>query len=219
MEVSSKVASMAGARSANTSYGYPVWISDDLLAYTMYVVTPPSEDSDIYSYSFSENKQKALVTQSGSQDFASVSPGGDRIVYMSSTTTSVSGFGATITQQMWMASLRTGKVEELIPGSARDTRPKWSPDGQRIAFSSDRGGGNPEIWVLEIDSRALTQLTTGPGEKTDPCWSPDGDTILYVSTASGRHELNLLDVKTRKVKALHPFGSKNVEIRDPSWGR
>jgi TolB protein len=49
--------------------------------------------------------------------------------------------------------------------------PSWSPDGQRIAFSSERDG-NLEIYVINIDGSGLTRLTDHPGDDSSPAWSP-----------------------------------------------
>jgi len=207
-----------GSRFASGSYGNPTWLASNELAYTLYSVIPPNEDSDIYSYSFGDGKQKALIRHTGSQDYPSASPSGDRLAYMSSVTTTVVGLGTTITQQLWVADLRTGKVEQLTVGGSRDTHPSWSPDAKTIAFSSDRDG-QPEIWTIDLATRKLTKLTKGKGDKTDPCWSPDGKQILYVTTATGKRSLELFDVATGQTKPLNPFGDKDIEIRDPAWGR
>lgn len=218
MSMTSGQARKLAARFSNGQYGYPTWVSNEMLAYTTYIVTPPTEDSDIYTYSFKDAKYRVLITQTGPQDFANASASGNQMAYMSSVATVVTGFGATITQQLWTSSLLTGTLDQLTFGGSRDTRPAWSPDEKRIAFSSDRQGG-PHIWIVDVGSKALTQLTAGPGENTDPCWSPDGRQILFVSTASGRRELRLVDVNTRTITPLRPFGSKNVEVRDPAWGK
>jgi Tol biopolymer transport system component len=218
LDVASAEPRKMAAPFSNGRYGFPTWLSRDVIAYTTYVVTPPTEDSDIYSYSFADVKQKRLIKQTGSQDFVSASGSGNWVAFMSSVTTEMADFGSTITQQLWTASLKTGKIDQLTSGGFRDSKPSWSPNEKRIAFSSDRSG-NPNIWVIDVESKVLTQETNGPGENTDPCWSPDGRQIAYVSTTSGRHELNLIDIETRKITTLHPFGSKAVEIRDPAWGK
>ena len=218
MDLRSNTPQMLGARFSKGSYGNPTWIRPNELAYSIYAVTAPNEDSDIYSYSFDNNKQSALVRQTGSQDFPAGSLNGDRIAYMSSVTTTVVGLGTTITQQLWVADLRTGKVEQLTVGGYRDTHPSWSPDAKTIAFSSDRDG-QPEIWTIDLATRKLTKLTSGKGDKTNPCWSPDGKQILYVTTATGKRSLELIEVATTQIKPLKPFGDKDIEIRDPAWGR
>ena len=66
----------------------------------------------------------------------------------------------------------------------------WSPDGQRIAFDSDRPDleGNPgavQIYVINADGGGLTQLTRGPGFHGYPGWSPDGGSIAIASDWGG----------------------------------
>jgi Tol biopolymer transport system component len=58
----------------------------------------------------------------------------------------------------------------------------WSPDGEMIAFESDRvdiDGREDvvQIYVMNADGSGLTQLTTGPGFHTTPGWSPDGSRL------------------------------------------
>ncbi|HEX7333086.1 MAG TPA: protein kinase [Pyrinomonadaceae bacterium] len=60
-----------------------------------------------------------------------------------------------------------------------DRYPRWSPDGKKVAFTSDRSG-RYEIWVLDADAPNLRQLTfDSPGDTTFPLWSPDGMQILF----------------------------------------
>ena len=57
--------------------------------------------------------------------------------------------------------------------------PVWSPDGTRIAFSSDRLGGIPHIFIQAVPgAEPASPTTSGPGE-TMPAWSPDGTRIAY----------------------------------------
>ena len=66
----------------------------------------------------------------------------------------------------------------------------WSPDGEKIAFSSNRtdnpdGNTNSDIWVVDANlgknESGLTQVTTNPGSDHSPAWSPDGQTITYIT--------------------------------------
>ncbi|MCB9455743.1 MAG: PD40 domain-containing protein [Anaerolineaceae bacterium] len=66
-----------------------------------------------------------------------------------------------------------------------DSNPVWSPDGQRIAFVSERSG-NSDIWVMDADGTNLRNLTsTSEAEDISPLWSPDGRWIAFGSGRSG----------------------------------
>jgi Tol biopolymer transport system component len=54
-----------------------------------------------------------------------------------------------------------------------DDQPSISPDGLKIAFTSNRAG-NFDIWVMDINGRHLRRLTTSSAREVDPAWSPDG---------------------------------------------
>jgi serine/threonine protein kinase/Tol biopolymer transport system component len=60
----------------------------------------------------------------------------------------------------------------------------WSPDGQSIAYASDREG-NFDIWVQRLDGSAPVQLTKSPAQDRQPDWSPDGSTIVFSSNRDG----------------------------------
>jgi Tol biopolymer transport system component len=70
----------------------------------------------------------------------------------------------------------------------------WSPDGSRIAFSSDREG-NAEIYLMDIDSSNIVRLTDNPFSDTAPGFSPDGSQIVFLSNRyKGDIEIFVMDV-------------------------
>ena len=75
---------------------------------------------------------------------------------------------------------------QLTQGEYADRAPRWSSDGRRIAFYSNRSGVL-QLWVIQPDGSGLQQLTNHP--KTDglyyPIWSPD-DAMLFASSLEGK---------------------------------
>ncbi|MBI5824072.1 MAG: PD40 domain-containing protein [Chloroflexi bacterium] len=79
---------------------------------------------------------------------------------------------------------------KLTDNSANNYSPIWSPDGKRIAFTSDRTDqidhtGNVDIFVMNSDGKELTQLTDTPGYDDFLAWSPDGQKILVQFNQGG----------------------------------
>jgi dipeptidyl aminopeptidase/acylaminoacyl peptidase len=85
----------------------------------------------------------------------------------------------------------TGRTN-LTQNAADDGFPAWSPDGDRIAFSSDRDG-NSEIYVMNGDGSGVTRITNNPAQDFIPAWSPDGSRIAFVSFRDGNAEIYATD--------------------------
>ena len=71
-----------------------------------------------------------------------------------------------------------GKATPFTRGMALDAQPRFSPDGKRIVFVSDRGGA-PNLWIISLDKRDTVQVTRERQQSFDsPEWTPDGKYIL-----------------------------------------
>jgi Tol biopolymer transport system component len=76
-------------------YGYPAWLPDGSgIVYTAYEYGASGEDADLFVYDFATKRPAPFLLQTGPQDFAAVSPDGQRVAYVASTATTVPGFGA-----------------------------------------------------------------------------------------------------------------------------
>ena len=74
----------------------------------------------------------------------------------------------------------TGTRANLSNHPANENRPTWSPDGQRLAFWSDRDG-NLEIYVKDLQTGELVNVSQHAGTDSSPVWSPDGQRIAFVT--------------------------------------
>jgi Tol biopolymer transport system component len=71
------------------------------------------------------------------------------------------------------------ELRQLTDDVYRDRFPRWSPDGKRIAFMSDRSGPY-QVWVINADGSGLQQITNeSRGDALYPVWSPDGTRMAY----------------------------------------
>jgi Tol biopolymer transport system component len=83
-------------------------------------------------------------------------------------------------------------VRRLTENPRQDIRPRISPDGRRIAFTSGRDG-NYEIYVMQADGSNTQRLTVNPERDDYASWHPDSRHLVYVSERHGRHDLYMLD--------------------------
>ena len=69
----------------------------------------------------------------------------------------------------------------LTASPASDFDPKWSPNGTRIAFVSDRDDSRGEIYLMDPDGSNVTRVTDNEAWEIRPVWSPDGSKIAFAS--------------------------------------
>ncbi len=84
-------------------------------------------------------------------------------------------------QEVWVTNIKTKKTHKLGADVGVDWAPRWSPDGNHLAFCSDRMG-TPHLWVWDKAENELRQLSEKPISATHglevPQWTSDGKHII-----------------------------------------
>jgi len=81
---------------------------------------------------------------------------------------------------LYWLEVASGEEKRLTSKTGEDMHARFSPDGQKLAYQSNRTG-HPDIWLLDLATDEEINLTDHPGSDRLPDWSPDGRQILFVS--------------------------------------
>ncbi len=116
-----------------------------------------------------------LQTDEGTWMSVDVSPDGQRIAF-------------DLMGDIYLLPIAGGKATPLTSGMAYDTHPKFSPDGTKIAFTSDRDGAE-NVWYIDLEELDTVQITKEKDEHMQSAaWTPDGN---YLVVSKGNRNLKL----------------------------
>ena len=88
--------------------------------------------------------------------------------------------------QIWLVDTAGGEPRRFTAGPRRDTAPRWSPDGARLAFVSEREATKKgQLYVMPVAGGEPTRLTDLRHGVSAPEWSPDGTRLAFVSRVGG----------------------------------
>jgi TolB protein len=118
---------------------------------------------------------------------------------------------------IWTMKPDGTQLQQRIVGVDHNRMPSFSPDGQRLVFSSERSGA-PDIWVADLDGQNALNLTPeSPNAVTfdrSPVWSPDGSRIAWVNNRQGFSALWLMDADGGNQVRV----GTGIEVeQDPTW--
>jgi dipeptidyl aminopeptidase/acylaminoacyl peptidase len=125
-------------------------------------------EQQVFAVSAGGGEPRAL----GEGHSPAVSPKGDLVAYITK-------------DQVWLAHLRgASKPELLIRERGNSNSLRWSPDGSRLAFVSQRGD-HSLIGVYGIAEKSVLWLAPSVDRDADPAWSPDGKQIVFIRFQAG----------------------------------
>ena len=147
---------------------------------------------------------RLLIRSDAMQDQATLSPDGRWIAFVSTHAGDADiyrlPFHPETTQDI-------AKANNLTRHPGGDFRPAYSPDGARIAFSSDRDGSpsrhprfpfalrnEGEVYVMAADGSDVKRLTHSPGWDGSPAWTADGRTLYFYSERDGKTPFRIYSV-------------------------
>ncbi|MFK7844561.1 MAG: PDZ domain-containing protein [Rhodothermales bacterium] len=82
---------------------------------------------------------------------------------------------------LWVADKEGGIARRLTSTPAVESNPYFSPDGRRIAFTSNRSGA-AAVYTVSVNGGSSNRLTWYPAGTHTSGWTPDGEHVLYAST-------------------------------------
>ena len=108
---------------------------------------------------------------------------------------------------LYIKSINGIAVTQLTSDPSSDVQPVFSPDGQHVAFASNRSG-NWDIWIIGVNGGQPRQVTSGLADELHPSWAPDGARLVYCSLPAegGQWELWLTDVAAGVTRKFIGYG-------------
>jgi Tol biopolymer transport system component/DNA-binding winged helix-turn-helix (wHTH) protein len=117
---------------------------------------------------------------------------------------------------LWEVAADSAEGHSLVVSTWWDKHPHLRPDGERIAFISNRSGP-PEVWVVGRDGSSPTRLTDFGGASVEaPRWSPSGDRIVFQARPETSANLYVVGPQGGPPRPLTTDGADNVA---PRWSR
>ena len=105
------------------------------------------------------------------------SPDGSRVAFVVSEPLK----GEKRIRHLWVYDKKSGAVRQLTYSEKSEIWPRWSPDGKKLAFLSNRGGDEQQVYILNMGGGEAAAATKGKASVSAFAWSPDGQSIAYIA--------------------------------------
>jgi Tol biopolymer transport system component/imidazolonepropionase-like amidohydrolase len=110
---------------------------------------------------------------------------------------------------LWLWSPDSQTLTNVTDSPFAERSPRYSPDGNRIAYISDQGAGLGQasaLWIYDIAQNAHTKVTLASTSVSAPAWSPDGGSIALFASIAGSplaSQLTVADLKDGSLTPVH----------------
>ncbi len=154
------------------------------------VNTPPGEPATV-----------SIDTRTGTWMSVDVSPDGETLA-------------VDLLGDLYTLPIEGGEAKPLTHSIAWEMQPRFSPDGKRLAYMSDQGGGD-NAWVMDVDGKNARAITTETYRLVNnPVWHPSGDYIAVRKHFTGTRSLG-----SGEIWLYHVSGTgKGVQVNEkPNW--
>lgn len=161
-------------------------------------VPPPTETLPKDSFVFTKykdlplkpNRTVNLKTSEGTWTSVDISPDGKTLLF-------------DLMGDLYTVPISGGQATAVTSGIAFDARPRFSPDGKRILFISDRSGSD-NLWYIDTEKKDTVQLTKESNQDfPGAAWTPDGEYIVY---SKGR--------RVPQLYMIHKNGGGGIQLVD-----
>jgi imidazolonepropionase-like amidohydrolase/Tol biopolymer transport system component len=139
-------------------------------------------------------REVQFETDEGTWMSVDVSPDGQQIVF-------------DLLGDIYIMPITGGQARLLLGGPAYETQPRFSPDGRRIAFTSDRDGTD-NLWTMAVDGTDLKQVSKERERQVNsPVWTPDG-----LSLVGRKHFRNTRSLGAGEMWRFHVGGGDGLQL-------
>jgi Tol biopolymer transport system component/predicted Ser/Thr protein kinase len=190
----------------HNSKSNPLWSNDGKEVF--YIAGEATSELSIYRVSAAGGEPRPVEGIGANANFLTLARKSNRLIYSTlSTNYDIHRLDLTVPDS---------QPERFLSSTRYEGSPSYSPDGKRIAFTSNRGGVR-QIWVADADGANASPLTSfSAGVAGSPKWSPDGQFIVFDARPQGNSDVYTVPSGGGPVKRLT---NNPAEDHVPFWSK
>ncbi len=162
------------------------------------------EDPRVFLIDLQSGQRQNLGTFSGMTFSPRFAPDGRRLV--------MSILNQDGNSNLAIMDLGSRNITRITSGAQIDTAASFAPDGSRIVFESDRGGGQ-QLYVMGAGGGAPNRISFGEGRYSTPVWSPRGDLIAFTKQTRGQFSIGVMTPEGQRERIL----TSGFHAEGPTW--